>query len=87
MKRRESRDSASPGSAPGTPIASPQRSIPAGENDEALVSERAGAGHIDPHSDSDNEERRVQFNRKDLKDSTKAGAVDDDDDAKKKLKG
>lgn len=87
MKRRESRDSASPGStAPGTPIASPQRSVPAGDNDEALVSERA-AGHMDHHSDSDTDERRVQFNRKDLKDSAKAGAGEDEDDAKKKIKG
>lgn len=82
MKRRESRDSTtSPGStAPGTPIASPQRSVQSPDS-EALVSERAG--HHEHHSDSD-EERRVQFNKSDLKDAANAG--DNDEDLKKKLK-
>lgn len=84
MKRKESKETASPGTtASGTPIASPQRSVRSDDDEEALVSERA-AGHFD-HSDSDNDERRVQFNKSHLKDS--GNANDDDDEAKKKLKG
>lgn len=84
MRRRESKESSSPGStAPGTPITSPQRSVQSHDS-EALVSERAG--HLDHRSDSD-DERRVQFNKTDLKDA-KGGSIDDnDDDPKKKLKG
>lgn len=82
MRRRESKDSTSPGStAPGTPIASPQRSVHSPDS-EALVSERAG--HGDHHLESD-DERRVQFNKADLKDA-QGGAGENDEDAKKKLK-
>lgn len=74
MKRKDSKesyttsqsfDTTSPAStATGTPVTSPQKSLSIREesNEEAMLSERAG--HSEPHSDSsDNEERRVQFNR------------------------
>lgn len=50
-----------------TPITSPQKSLSIREesHEEAMLSERAG--HSEPHSDSDSEERRVQFNKEKLK--------------------
>lgn len=72
MKRKDSKesytsasfDTSSPTStATGTPITSPQKSLSIREesHEEAMLSERAG--HTEPHSDSDTEERRVQFNK------------------------
>lgn len=73
MKRKDSKESysatqsfetSSPASTTtGTPITSPQKSLSIREesHEEAILSERAG--HSEPHSDSDSEERRVQFNR------------------------
>lgn len=60
-----------------------------GDGTEAVVSERAG--HGEHQSDSDGEERRVQFNKTDLKNSAASASIEDDsygdDDGKKKLKG
>lgn len=102
MKRKDSKesyttsqsfDTTSPAStATGTPITSPQKSLSIREesNEEAMLSERAG--HSEPHSDSsDNEERRVQFNKAKLNiEATGENIIEEmeiaDDDAEEKEK-
>lgn len=107
MKRRDSKESSrtqsfdtsittSPSSTTtGTPITSPQKSLAhtiGEESAEPLVSQRAG--HSEPHSDSDGDGRRVQFNKtkssKPKSDSFDQENEDFDenlDEAKKKIKG
>lgn len=106
MKRKDSKESyttsqsfetSSPAStATGTPITSPQKSVSIREesNEEAMLSERAG--HFEPHSDSDTDERRVQFDKAKLQIETSGENIieeidiaddDADDRDKKKHKG
>lgn len=107
MKRKDSKDSSSNSqsfdspitssplsTAQGTPLSSPQKSshqLLDGDN-EALISERAG--HIEHHSDSDGDDRHVQFNQKELKPKLDIVDIPEDesydeyqDEAKKKIKG
>lgn len=106
MKRKDSKDStrtqsfetsvatSSPSSTTtGTPISSPQKSVPhvIVSDEEAVVSERAAGG---PHSDSDTDDRRVQFNKKQKEINDNSDAVeendsygDNHDETKKKIRG
>lgn len=107
MKRRDSKESSrtqsfdtsittSPSStATGTPLTSPQKSLSHAideESGEPQVSQRAG--HSEPHSDSDGDGRRVQFNKTSAS-KPKTDSVDQEneefdenpDEAKKKIKG
>lgn len=102
MKRKDSKDShttkqsfdtsSAASTATGTPVTSPQKSLSIREesNEEAMLSERAG--RFEPHSDSDTEERRVQFDKAKLKIETSGEniieeidiAEDDNEDREKK---
>lgn len=104
MKRKDSKESgsnsrtqsfdSSASTTTVTPITSPQKSLSIREesNEEAILSERAG--HSEPHSDSDMEERRVQFNKAKLKIDATTGentieemeAADDGQDEREKKK-
>lgn len=106
MKRKDSKDStrtqsietsaatttSASSTATGTPISSPQKSVPnvIVSDEEAVISERAAGG---PHSDSDTDERRVQFNKKkEIKDATASAEeadtyIDNHDETKKKIRG